>query len=83
MQVLNTPGMYQRLYEELAAAFKDTQVSISGTRELALLNACINESLRLMNPFPSGGLSQFDLICPHLSTSSLGTGRECPAGGRV
>ncbi|KAL8276358.1 hypothetical protein RQP46_011243 [Phenoliferia psychrophenolica] len=51
---LQTPGLYQRLREEVEQKFGSEPVTIGGTRHLPLLNGIISEAQRFMSPFPAG-----------------------------
>jgi cytochrome P450 len=54
MHLINNPSIYKRLQDELDALFESKPLSISELDRAPLLNAVVNETLRLLPPITSG-----------------------------
>lgn len=55
MWLLRTPEAYRKLTNEVRATFgRAEDMSFSGLQDLAYMNACLNEALRMFPPIPTG-----------------------------
>lgn len=79
--ILAHPQYYKQLQEEVDATFPSEADALDSSKycDMPFLNACLNESLRLLPPLPTGGLREV----PHGSGGKVIGGFFIPEGTQV